>query len=309
MSAEGGEGSRAAGLLAAGAALLIWAGFALVTRYGLRGQVQPQDMLALRFAVAGLIMLPVFVRNRFAGLRLWQVCAITVLGGIGFSSLGFIGFTLAPAAHAGVLLPGMLPFYTAILGALFLGERLGGMRAAGLALIFAGIVALGLSSLTQAALPHQWLGDLAFMAASLSWSVFTVLIRRWNISPVNATALLSVPSMAVYIPFYLAFLPVHITEWSWTEIAFYGVYQGIFAVICSVIAFSIAVRNIGATAAASITSGVPAIVTVAAIPLLGEVPTSLTTAGVVLAVAGMLVSVQAVRRGPAVSLRHGAAGD
>ena len=36
---------------------------------------------------------------------------------------------------------------------------------------------------------------------------------------------------------------------------------------------------------------------------------SLAIPGVVLAIAGMLVSVQAVRRGPAVLLRHGAPGD
>ena len=309
MSVTDGEGSRLAGILGALAALLIWSGFILTTRWGLRGPIQPADMLMLRFGVSGLIMLPFFIRRGFAGLQFWQVMTMALLAGVGFSCLSFFtGFSMAPAAHAGVLLPGMLPFFTSILGALFLGERLRGMRLLGLGLIFAGIAALGWSSISSDT-PGQWIGDLGFMGASLSWSVFTVLMRRWNVSPVNATMLICVPSMVIYTPVYLAFLPVHLHELPWTWIAFYGVYQGLFAVVLSVIAFGIAVRNIGATSAASITSGVPAIATVAAIPLLGEVPTPVTALGVALAICGMLVSVQAVRRGPAVSLRHSTAGD
>lgn len=308
MSVPFGEGSRTLGILAAATALLIWAGFIITTRYGLRGPVQAYDLLALRFLVGGLIMLPVVLLNGFAGLRLWQVLVMSLLGGLGFSCLSFVGFTFAPAAHAGVLLPGSLPFYTAILGALFLGERLRGLRLVGLGLIFAGIGALAYSSLT-AEVPGQWRGDLGFLSASLLWSGFTVLMRRWNISPINATALVAVPSMVIYLPIYLLFLPVTIDELPWTWILFYGVYQGLIAMVISVIAFGVAVRNIGATAATSITAGVPVLATLAAIPLLDEVPGPITALGVAVAVCGMLVSVHAIRRGPAVQLRHGAPGD
>ncbi len=306
MTALQGEGSRPLGILAALAALLIWAGFILTTRYGLRGPVQPADMLMLRFGVSGLVMLPLFAMRRFAGLRPWQVLTMALLGGIVYSSLSFAGFSLAPAAHAGVLLHGMLPFFTAILGALFLGERLRGMRILGLGLIFAGIGALAISSIA-ADRPGQWVGDLGYLSASLSWSVFTILMRRWNVGAVDATMLICVPSMAIYTPVYLLFLPVGLGELSWSLIAFYGLYQGVLAVVVSIIAFGTAVRHIGATAAASVVAGVPAIATVAAIPLLDEVPGPVTAAGVALAIVGMLVSVHALRRGPAVSLRHGAA--
>src|SRR5690606_28361354 len=114
-------------------------------------------------------------------------------------------------------------------------------------------------------------------------------------------------SMLLYLPVYLLFLPVRIGELPWSWILFYGIYQGIIALILSVLAFGIAVRHIGATAAASITAGVPALATLAAIPLLDAIPTPLAAAGVALAICGMLVSVQAVRRGPAVPLHHQAA--
>ncbi|MEQ8344074.1 MAG: DMT family transporter [Sneathiellaceae bacterium] len=308
MTNSSGEGSRLLGISCAFACLLIWSGFILTTRYGLRGPVQPADMLMLRFGVSGLIMLPVFLRHGFAGLRFWQAMTLAALAGVGFSCLSFTGFTLAPAAHAAVLLPGMLPFYTSILGALFLGEKLPAMKLVGLGLLFAGIASMAISSLSSE-VPGQWRGDLSFMSASLSWSIFTVLMRRWNVSPVMATAVICVPSMVIYTPVYLLFLPVGLGDLPWTWILFYGLYQGLVAVVISVIAFGIAVRNIGATAAASISSGVPAIATLAAIPLLDEIPTPVTAIGVALAITGMLVSVQAVRRGPAVSLRHGAAGD
>src|SRR5262245_28844285 len=51
------------------AAVLIWAGWWVLTRASVSGNLQAADLAALRFGLAGLVMLPMFVRNRAAIAR------------------------------------------------------------------------------------------------------------------------------------------------------------------------------------------------------------------------------------------------
>ena len=66
-----------------------------------------------------------------------------LFGGIGYSVFAYAGFVYAPAAHGSVLLPGMLPFWTALLSVVLLRERLTGMRMTALAMIMTGGALVG----------------------------------------------------------------------------------------------------------------------------------------------------------------------
>jgi drug/metabolite transporter (DMT)-like permease len=62
---------RAAGVYAKGAlfgltAVSIWAGWIMVARLGLRTSLVPEDITAIRFAVAVLILLPYLLRHGLA---------------------------------------------------------------------------------------------------------------------------------------------------------------------------------------------------------------------------------------------------
>src|SRR5689334_3189650 len=48
------------------AAVLIWAGWWVLTRFSVTGSLRATDLAALRFGLAGLVMLPVFLRHRTA---------------------------------------------------------------------------------------------------------------------------------------------------------------------------------------------------------------------------------------------------
>ncbi|MFD1733124.1 EamA family transporter [Deinococcus malanensis] len=102
--------------------MLIWSGFILVSRLGAQGTLSAFDVAALRFGVSGLVMLPYLLRHGAGGLTLPQVAALGVSAGLGYAMLAYSGFQLAPAAHAAVFMPGMLPFFTAALAWWFLGS-------------------------------------------------------------------------------------------------------------------------------------------------------------------------------------------
>ncbi len=257
----------------------------------MKGVLAVVDLAALRFAISGLVMLPWFLKRGFAGLAWWQVLAIAVTAGPGFAFFAFAGFTFAPASHGGVLLPGILPLWTATLAVLLLGERFGPWRRLALALIASGVACLGWTSLGEGG-PGQWKGDLFFMCASFSWACYTIMARAWKVAPLDAAAVVMVPGALVYMPIYFLFFPSHLAEASWGELVFQGVYHGVIATIVSIIAFTRAVRALGATTTTMITAMVPATVAIAAIPLLGEYPTPLTWVGLAVVTAGMLATLR-----------------
>src|SRR5438270_4035911 len=97
------------------AAVSIWSGWIVVARLGLRSNLTPWDIAALRFGVAGLLLLPYLFRKGLALDRLgWIGFAAIVLGGAAPVFLANTGLLFAPAAHAGALFPGTMPLMVAL---------------------------------------------------------------------------------------------------------------------------------------------------------------------------------------------------
>src|SRR5262245_9892119 len=63
------------------AAICIWAGFIVVSRLGVKTSVTPWDVAAIRFGVAGSLLLPYLLRRGLAFDRLsWTGIAAVVMG-------------------------------------------------------------------------------------------------------------------------------------------------------------------------------------------------------------------------------------
>src|ERR1700744_1292720 len=104
------------------AAVSIWSGWIVIARLGLRTSLTPWDVAALRFGVAGTLMLPYVLIRGLAFERLgWIGLAAIVLGGAAPVFLANTGLLFAPTAHAGALFPGVMPLMVAVLAAVVLG--------------------------------------------------------------------------------------------------------------------------------------------------------------------------------------------
>jgi drug/metabolite transporter (DMT)-like permease len=248
-------------------------------------------------------MLPILLQRGLRGLAWWQVLALAATAGPGFSLAAFTALKFAPAAHAGVLMPGTLPLWTAILSVLVLGARLTSRQAASLALILAGIALIGWDTLgdlaSGTAPPAQWIGDLLFMAASFSWAIYTVLARRWSVAPLTAAAIVCVVSGVGYMPIYLLALPVTLLAAPAWEIAVQALLQGIVSTIFTLIMFTRAAQALGAPTLTIFTALVPALVAVLAVPLLGETLSLFAALGAGLVVAGIAATVRGMGAAPA----------
>lgn len=278
------------GFAAAAAVVVIWSGFNIVSRLGGRSPLTPYDMAAVRFVFSGIVCLP-FVLARWRRLEWGRLAVLAGFGGLSYGLFVYSGFSLAPTAHAGILVNGGIPFATALIAWLLLGHR-PGMRSE-LALLVAalGIVLIALHSFGRfaGAPAHQWVGDVFFLLAAICYASFGLLLRHWRVSPLDATIGVAVISTACYAPAYLLFLPKAIATVPLSFVLLQGAYQGVLAASIAALLFAYAIHNIGAQRATLMLAMVPGISAVAAVPLLGESLDAVTIAGVVLVTAGAVL--------------------
>lgn len=283
---------RRIGFGCAVAILFVWTGFILASRAGARGVLTPWDLAALRFGVALVVLLPLILRGVLRDIPARRILVMGATAGLGFALFAYNAFALAPAAHGAVLLPGALPFVTALLAWAWLGEGPTGRRTLSLVVVAAGIALLAGSEFFAA--PGAWRGDILFFIATCSYAVFIVLVERWRVSATQATAAVALGAAPFYLPTWWLALPSAIGDAAWQEVVFQGVYQGLVAMVLASLLYTRALVALGSTTVSLFTAVVPALAALAAWPVLEE-PLGLgALAGVLLVTLGMALG---VRRG------------
>jgi drug/metabolite transporter (DMT)-like permease len=278
------------GFAAAGAVVMFWSGFNIVSRLGGRSALTPFDVAALRFGISALLLAPLLFRLRFAA-SLPRLLVLTAFGGLGYGLLVYSGFAFAPAAHAGVLVNGGIPFATMLVAWMATGYRPGARALLALAIAGVGIALIGYQSLvsgTPGSGP-QWLGDLFFLAAATCFAIFGLFLKKWHVRPIEATVGVACIAAVLYLPVYLLFLPKAITEVTTATLVLQGFYQGVIAASAAAILYSYAVLTIGPMKASLMLALVPGISALAAVPALGEELGPTTLLGVLLVTAGAIL--------------------
>jgi drug/metabolite transporter (DMT)-like permease len=289
MPGSGDVGQYCRGAAYGLAAVCIWSGWIVVARLGLRTSLTPWDIAALRFGVAGLLMLPLVAAKGIAFDRLgWSGLGSIVLGGAAPVFLANTGLLFAPAAHAGALFPGVMPLMVALLAWVVLGEELTLAKKLGFALILSGVVTITLASGGELG-SAQNLGHALFLCAGLAWAFYTVALRHARLDGLHAAAISAVGSMLIYLPIYCALPGTAIARAPWPDIALQAVVQGIFTAIISLMLYGRAVSILGASSGAAFAALCPAMTAVMAIPILGEWPQNLDWAAIVLISAGVYI--------------------
>jgi drug/metabolite transporter (DMT)-like permease len=292
------------GALCAVVTITIWAGWLVVMRVGMASHLAVVDLIALRFAVAGIVMVPVVMRRGWALDQLgWTgFAAIVIGGGAAYTLAVGAGLHFAPVAHASAFTQGVLPLTTAIMAVIVLREMLTAWRKIGIVLIIVGaivIAGLGLGDFGG----RESIGQAIFLSATLLWAAYTVALRKARLDGLHATAIACVASLIVYIPIYLALFGPRVFAAPWRELAWQSLYQGVLTGVLSLVLFGRAVALLGASAAGAFIALGPVIATLLAIPILNEWPTiedwtgiAMISVGVYLASGGPLLLRPAERR-------------
>lgn len=279
--------------LAIAAALLsvaIWANF-LVTAGGVvNAGLGIAEIGLIRGLVCALALAPVILKTGLypKALSPWRFTVMLIGGGLSFLYLMPLGFLFAPPATSGVFAPGLMPLWTALLSVTVLGERLGAVRAAGLALIALGVLGAGGWDALFHGEAGAWPGYLIFASASLCFACYAVAQQGSGLNALEATALVSFWLLPVTIVVSLFagvdFTSVSPATLAWTALAQLG--SGVIALIT----FTYAVTRLGSSRAAAYIALTPAAVALASDVFLGMPAKPLVWAGIAVVSIGVLIA-------------------
>lgn len=283
------------GLLLGLMAAAVWGAFPVITRLGIEQTLTPYDITALRYAIAGALLFPVFWRHGLAGLGLGKALLLMCGAGAPYLGIAIGGLTFAPVGHFAIIAPSAMLLFSTLGAGLWLNERLTGTRLLGVSIIITGILIVGWEGLS-AQQADTWIGDVMFVLAGCFWGSYTLACRYWSIKPLHAISIVSVLSMIAYVPAYLALNAEHLLHAPATELIVQGVFQGVFSAVLALLFYTRAVAILGAARGAVFGALVPAFALLLAIPVLGETPTHSQLLGVVIVSTGMLFSLGLVHR-------------
>lgn len=163
-------------------AVIIWGGTFIATKLALQ-EASPSTLVWLRFGMGVLILgATVALRRQFArpSRAEWGYFALVGFIGVTFHQwLQATGLQTA-AATTTAWIVATIPVFTALLGWLFLKEKLGGLRIFGIALAAAGVLLIvskgDLSALAAGNFGTP--GDFLILISAVNWAVFSILSRR-----------------------------------------------------------------------------------------------------------------------------------
>lgn len=277
------------GLLASLALVAIWGSWPSLTRLGSQ-QLDWRIIVFMRFTVPALLLLPVVFRIGLFPRRVpWPLLAVMVIAtAFGFFIMATLALRFAPVAEVGPLLPGVPPLFVALWVAFYEKRRFG----AGAIL---GFVLIGLGVFFIAGIPiirggHFDLGHALGLGAALSWSIYIIAYGRSGLSPLDATAIVSVWSALLVAPFCLGPTLAGFEAGLGREIVLQGLMQGFAVGLVAIMLFGISVRLLGAPQSAAFAAMTPVVSTTLAIPVLGEWPSSFALVAIVAITAGVVLT-------------------
>jgi drug/metabolite transporter (DMT)-like permease len=288
--------SRLRGAAWAACALAIFAGWFVVTRLSITHELRIWDIVALRFGIGAIVLLPVLVvRRRALSPRDWREgFLLSLLWGAPFVIFVGGGLQLTSAEQASSVTPGLMPILTGLIAWALLDERPAPLRIAGYAVILAGLVLLLLPGWLRGRRADPW-GLLALALAALLWACYALRVRCAGLVAPVAAAFVCFWSALVYVPLYVASGVSRLADAPMRELLWQSFYQGVLMSGIAIFAFNRAVGLLGPVTAASVFGLVPVVVAVLAIPVLGEWPTPSEA----LAVAAVAIGVALAARGGA----------
>jgi drug/metabolite transporter (DMT)-like permease len=285
----------ARGALCGLSAVSIWSGGIVLVGLGLRTSLTPWDIAAVRFGVAGLLLLPYVVRKGIALERLgWTGLAAIVLGGGAPVVLGNAGLLFAPAAHAGALYPGVMPLMVAVLAAVILKEPFTVRKKLGFVLILTGVLAIVWAAGGKIGSPQN-IGHALFVGAALAFAFYTIAMRRAGLDGLHAAALAAVGDLLLYVPVYSIVAGASLVQAALADLAVQALAQGILTAIVSYLLYGRAVSILGASGGAAFAALCPAMTALMAIPILGEWPKAVDWAAIIVISVGVYVVSRDVR--------------
>ena len=262
--------ARTQGYLFVCITMCIWGGFTILSRLNLHWHVSAWDLVAMRFAIAFLILMPVLIYKKDLAF-LWypRPVILALTGGLAYCLTVYTAFLHAPAAHAAIFLNGCIPLCTAVAAYLLFKQPFDKHTWLSLSIMLSALALMSYLMLHEQASAFG-LGDILFFLSAVWWGIFTVLLKQWKLSAWHSMASVAIWSALIYLPIYILFIPKHFQEAEPVHLLIQGVFHGGLVVIIATLTYVAAIERLGAFKTGSIVTLAPFIAAIIAVPLLNE---------------------------------------
>lgn len=250
--------------------MCIWGGFTIFSRLNLHWHVSAWDLVAMRFAIAFLILMPILIYKKDLAF-LWhpRPVILALTGGLAYCLTVYTAFLQAPAAHAAIFLNGCIPLCTAVAAYLLFRQPFDKHTWLSLSIMLSALALMSYLMLHDQASALR-LGDLLFFISAVWWGIFTVLLKQWKLSAWHSMASVAIWSAIIYLPIYILFIPKHFQEAEPLHLLIQGLFHGVLVVIIATLTYVAAIERLGAFKTGSIVTLAPFMAAVIAVPLLDE---------------------------------------
>ena len=249
--------ARASGWIWIAVSAASFGALGVLVKLGYAEGVDKYAALALRFAVASAILVPVAAVRRTGGISAPVLAGLLLFGGGGYVAHSLCYFTALEYASPGLvgLLLYLYPALVALAGRVLFGERLGGARLAAIAVALAG------TALTVGPLGGRLPGIMLALACAVIYGAYIVACSRVTrgVDPVISSSVIIAGAAVSYVVIAVARrspLPPTVNGWMIV------LAMAVISTAIAIATFFAAMRRIGATSA-SVGSTLEPLVTVA----------------------------------------------
>jgi len=281
-------------LIGTGAAcitVIIWAGWIVATRFAGETALSPITIGLFRYGPPAVLLAPVWWRCGLLPRQCpWWIIAVMVGGsGAPFFLLAAWAMRSAPAAQVGVLLPGTMPLWAALIGYLIAGDRFRrGQRLGYLAIAIGTMLMVGLASRNGSS-ASSLEGQALLLLAAACWAAYSHAFKRSGLMPLQGSAITAAWSLLLHL-LLAGLFGFGLRGLTLEMLTMQIVVQGLLSGLIAIFSYGVAVRNLGAARASAFSALAPVLAALGGAALLKEYPgfgdlcaIALVTLGVALA--------------------------
>lgn len=271
-------------------AILIWASWLVLTSSGVTTDLATVDLAGLRALVPAVVLAPLLWRHRqdIAQLGPGKILLLSVYGAPFTLCVGY-GLSYAPVAHAGAMVPSLMPVVVTAVGFLVLGQHISAPQLLSAVLILLGVSTIVFQLSNGSVVDQVWIGHVLFLFGAGFWASFTLTLRCRAIPPFLATGIVAAVSAIGLAPIWALSGLSSMGAASTADVAFQFFFQGVVTGLVSLYAFGEALRRLGLVAT-RLSALTPAVAALLATPILSQVPQKIEVAALGLVVAGLLIA-------------------
>jgi len=258
-------------------AALIWSGNFIIAK-AVNKEIPPISLNFYRWLIASLIMLPFAIKHFIAQWQMvkqsWHFLFWVSLTGVSlFNTFVYIGAHHTSAINLALIGTTASPVMSVIFARMFLQEKIGWMKLAGLIICTIGVLFLLSNGNFENLLSlHFSTGDLWMLLAAFSFAVYNTLVKKKpaGISPVNFLFVIFSFGTIMLLPFFIwEFNRSAAVVWNNTLILSI-LYLGIAASVICFFIWNIAINKLGAGRTALFGNLIPVFASIEAALILHE---------------------------------------